>query len=193
MKTTSEFFTIPATQQKLKMGLMKDKKGDKIISVYWFAILIIVAGGISGMVYIFYGTPFDVRGIEANILGNQIADCVSYAGKINAALISNGANPKTEEDFLKMCHLNFKSDEWQDKQYYTEIKIYALEDLNNPVLNIAAGDNKWFSSCDLQADKKIQGLAQCVRKSFYSLDNSNNQYIIKILSVVRKSEKNVKM
>ena len=70
----------------------KDRKGDKIISVYWFAILVIVAVGIFGMVYVFYGSPYDVREIEANALLNQVADCVSYAGKINTGLISNGKN-----------------------------------------------------------------------------------------------------
>jgi len=176
------------------MSLIKNKKGDKIISVYWFAILIIVAGGIFGMVYIFYGAPYDVREIEANVLTNQIADCVSYAGRINIDLISKGqAVSKTGEDFLKLCHLNFKSEEWQDEQYYTEIKIYNLGDLNNPALSISAGDNKWLSSCVLQEKNKAERLAKCVRKSFYSIDNSNNQYIIKILGVVRKAEKNVKI
>jgi len=176
------------------MNLIKNKKGDKIISVYWFAILIIVAGGIFGMVYIFYGSPYDVREIEANVLINRIADCVSYAGRINTNLISNGQiSQKAGEDFLKMCHLNFKSSEWQDEQYYTEINIYKLEDLNNPVLDIDAGDNKWLSSCVLQENKEVEKLAKCVRKSFYSLDDANNQYIIKILGVVRKAEKNVKL
>jgi len=176
------------------MNLIKNKRGDKIISVYWFAILIIVAGGVFGMVYIFYGTPYDIREIEANVLGNQIADCVSYAGKINTALISNGrTSPKIGESFLKMCHLNFKSDEWQDEQYYLEVKIYSLGDLNNSILNITAGDNKWLSSCALQTNRQIEKLAKCIKKSFYSIDNSNNQYIIKILTVVRKAEKNVKI
>jgi len=176
------------------MNLIKNKKGDKIISVYWFAILVIVAAGIFGMVYIFYGTPYDVREIEANILTNQIADCVSYAGRINVDLISNGkTNQKIGEDFLKMCYLNFKSDEWEEEQYYLEVKFYKLEDMSNPVLNVQAGNNNWFADCAIQEKQKQEKLPQCIRKSFYSVDDSNNQYIIKILGIVRKSEKNVKL
>ena len=53
---------------------------DKILSVYWFAILFIVASGIFAMVYIFYGSPYDVRDIESNALKMQIANCLSQGG-----------------------------------------------------------------------------------------------------------------
>ena len=176
------------------MSLIKNKKGDKIISVYWFAVLIIVAGGIFGMVYVFYGASYDVREIEANVLGDQIADCVSYGGRINGNLISNGqAKSVTGENFLEMCNLNFQTSEWEEEQYYAEIEIYKLENMNSPFLEINTGNNKWLSSCALQTDNKIEKLAKCIRKSFYSVDDSNNQYIVKILSVVRKTEKNVKL
>ena len=175
-------------------SFLKNRKGDKIISVYWFAVLIIVAAGIFGMVYVFYGAPYDVREIEANILGNQIADCVSYGGKININLVSKGqASQKTGEEFLGMCHLNFQTTEWEEEQYYTEVEIYRMENMNNPFLEISAGNNKWLASCALQTDKEMEKLAKCVRKSFYSVDDSNNQYIVKILGVVRKTEKNVKL
>ncbi len=172
----------------------KNRRGDKIISMYWFAILIIVAAGIFGMVYVFYGSPYDVRQIEANVLGNQIADCSSYGGRINPNLVSNGkAVQKTAAEFLEMCHLNFQTVEWEEEQYYAQVEIYKLENMNSPFLEINAGNSNWLSSCALQADKEMERLAKCVRKSFYSLDDSNNQYIIKILTVVRKTEKNVKL
>ena len=170
-----------------------NKKGDKILSVYWFAILILVAGGMFAMVYIFYGTPYDVREIEANLLIDKIADCVSYAGKINLNFISNGQFNSNNEDFLNKCHLIFSSNEWENEQYYTEIGFYNLESLDNPVFEIKKGNPNWLASCALQENKEFGTLAQCSKKSFYSLDNLNNQYIIKILTVVRKAEKNVKI
>lgn len=176
------------------MKILNNKRGDKILSVYWFAVLIIVAGGIFGMVYIFYGTPYDVRETESNVLINQIADCVSYAGRINPNLISGGEfQQKSTEDFLKECHLIFSSSEWDEQQYYTEINFYKLEDLNNPVLAMTAGNNKWTGYCEIQENEEYEKIAKCVSKSFYSLDDLNNQYIIKILAVVAKTNKNVKM
>jgi hypothetical protein len=169
--------------------------GEKYLSPFWFAILIIVAGGIFGMVYVFYGSPYDVRNIEANLLLNQVADCVSYAGRISASFIFNesiqfhGAGT----DFLKKCHLNFSSQGLEGQQYYTETTFYRLSDLNNSVLNIEAGNKNWLASCELQDNKKQEKLPQCVEKSFYSIDDLNNSYIIKILTIVRKTEQNAKL
>jgi hypothetical protein len=175
-----------------KMNLIKNKRGDKLLSIYWFLILLIVAGGIFAMVYVFYGTPYDVRGVEARILTNQIADCVSYDGKINSNLISNGI-PTSNKNFLESCHLNFNSTEWDNQQYYTEIYIYNLGNLNNPILDISKGNNNWLTGCAVQGNETQVKLATCLQRSFYSIDDKDNQYIIKILSVVRKTEKNAKI
>ena len=41
-----------------------NRRGEKYLSVYWFVILAIVAGGIIAMVFVFYGKPYDIREIE---------------------------------------------------------------------------------------------------------------------------------
>ncbi len=169
--------------------------GEKYLSPFWFTILIIVAGTIFGMVIVFYGSPYDVRNIEANLLLNQVADCASYAGRINTTIIFNGSIQfhGTGADFLKKCHLNFSSFGLEEQQYYTETTFYKLSDLNNPVLEIKAGNKNWLASCELQDNKKQEKLPQCVEKSFYSVDDLNNPYIIKILTVVRKTEQNARL
>src|SRR4030042_353619 len=172
----------------------KNRRGDKILSIYWFAVLVIVAGGIFAMVYIFYGAPYDVRETEANLFINKVADCVSYAGRLNTNLISGGKfNQTFSSNFLGECHFIFGSSEWEEEQYYTEINFYKPEDSNNPVFSINAGNNKWGRYCPIQKKKEKEKLTKCVRKSFYSLDELNNQYIIKILAVVAKTKKNAKM
>ena len=171
----------------------KNNRGDKIISVYWFAILIIVAGGIFAMVYVFYGAPYDVRQIEARELTNQVADCISYAGKINVNLISNGVSKAGNTNFLEQCHLIFSSSEWKEEQFYTEVSFYTIDNMNSPLLDIKKGNLNLAASCSVQENKTQENLPFCLTKSFYSTDDSNNQYIIKILSAVKKSEKNVKI
>ncbi|VVB83466.1 Uncharacterised protein [uncultured archaeon] len=178
------------------MKITKNKRGDKILSVYWFAIIIIVAGGIFGMVYVFYSTPYDTRQVEARLLINNLADCVSYDGQINSDLFSGGTlNPS--ENYLSKCHLTLNSGDleaWKNnEQYYMEVKFYKISDLSNPISTLKDGNNNWLPGCSVQAEKKISNLAQCVERSFYSLDALGNQYLIKILGVVAKSEKNVKM
>ena len=172
--------------------MINNKRGDKILSVYWFAILLIVAGGIFAMVYVFYGAPYDVREIENHLLINAVADCISYGGRINYALASNG-NIIQNTDFLNQCHLIFSSNEWDEEQHYTEVNFYRLGDLENSLLILKKGNNNWISQCEIQKKEKKESLVQCSTQVFYSLDDKDNQYIIKILGVVRKSEKNVKI
>ena len=203
-----------------------NKRGtDKILSLYWFAILIIIAGGVTGMVYVFYGSPYDIREIEANLMIDRIADCLSSQGRINSEIIQNGNfDSNFEENFLEKCHLNFNVEDvygWRETvnqrnsgggefdggefggagasgsfegqgQYYLEVDFYNFENPETSVYNIKKGNNNWLSSCVLQEEKEYERLAKCVTKSFYSLDDIGNQYIIKILGVVRKTEKNVK-
>jgi hypothetical protein len=68
-----------------------------------------------------------------------------------------------------------------------------LGNLNTPILDLTKGNNNWVTSCVIQEGKPQDRLATCLQRSFYSIDDKNNQYIIKILSVVRKTEKNAKI
>jgi hypothetical protein len=172
--------------------LPKNRRGDKILSAYWFAVLLIVAAGIFAMVYVYYGVPYDVRNVEGHLLINAVADCISYSGRISSGIVSSGKFIQNA-NFLNQCHLIFNSSEWKDEQYYTEVNFYKIEDINTPLLTIKKGNNNWISQCEIQKTEKKETLVQCSNEIFYSLDDKNNQYLIKILGVVRKSEKNVKM
>lgn len=172
--------------------LEKNKKGtNKILSIYWFAILILIAGGIFAMVYTFYNRPYDVRELEANVMANKIADCLSNKGYLEKEIF-NGNFLLNEDNFLEKCNLNFNIEErWEEPQYYTKVSFYNLADMDTSIFDVANGNKNLISSCEIQKDKEYEKLARCVERRFYSLDEENNQYLIKILSVVRKTEKNV--
>ena len=169
------------------MNKLKNKRGaDKILSVYWFAILFIVAGAIIYMTAISYGEPYDVRELEANILTNQIADCMSQGGQ----LIDNWKE-LNNYNFLEFCHLTFNVEDtkgWRDDQFYVEIGFQKFDTGDFARNSITNGNINLKQFCNLQGKK----LPICVERSFYTIDNENNQYAIKILSVVRKTEKNAR-
>jgi len=84
---------------------MKNKKGsDKILSIYWFAVLFIVAAAIIYMVIIFYGAPYNTRGIEEEILMDQISDCLSEGGYLKENILDDEF---FKNNFLERCNLNF--------------------------------------------------------------------------------------
>ena len=164
-------------------NFFKNKKGEEVLSLYWFLILTITAGGIIGMIFVFYGSPYDIRDIEANLLIDKIADCVSYNGVINESIIFDG---ELKEIDFSSCHLNFSPEE---DEYFYKISFYKLEDLEDVFFQGNDGNLNLEASCAIEQDSdKLPG---CVEKSFYSLDNLGNQYLIKILVAIRKIEKNV--
>lgn len=180
-------FACSTKQKKEKFSLHptpRNRSGaEEIMSMYWLAILFIAAGGIVGMVLIFYGNPYDVRDIEASLLVDKIADCVSYGGKINDLIISDG---KTGEFSFSNCHLNFSPEE---DEYFYKVSIYQLEDLENYFFETRGGNLNLEASYSI--NEYSENLPVGTEKSFYSLDNAGNQYIIKILGIIRKTKQNV--
>jgi len=165
---------------------------DKILSIYWFAILVLVAGGIFMMTISFYNHPYDVREIEAEIIINNIADCLSQNGELNSELFNaTGFSEDFRTNFLAKCHLNFEAGEGEEGQYYSEISFYNAGDLNSLAYEITGGNKNLAASCSIQNEKEYKREATCVEKTFFSL-NGENLYLIKILSAIGKAEKNVR-
>ena len=164
---------------------------EKILSMYWFLILILVAGGISAMVYLFYHHPYDIREVEANIITNKISECLSEGGKFKWEILEN---ENLRNNFLDICNLNFNVEEGfnNENQYYIQITLYKHNNLKEPVFDISDGNKNLISSCKENEEKEFKKLAACVERDFFSLDKNNVPYLIKILSIVRKTEKNIK-
>ncbi len=169
--------------------ILKNKKGDKIISVYWFFVLFIVTAAIVYMVLSFYGEPFDVREVEADILTNKVARCLSHAGYLE----SNVLTGNFRENFLEECGFNFKTENvygWGAMgQYYVEINFsdFLTKKQNSPAIKKGNEELKIFCG------QKGKTMPVCIKRSFYVLDKNQGkkQYQIDILSIVRKTEKNV--
>lgn len=180
---TNNFFQNKKAHVQSLSAFLRNRKGEEVLSLYWFALIIIVAGGIFGMVWIFYGNTYDIRDIEANLLIDKIADCISYGGKIDDSIISNGE--VIQFDFSQ-CHLNFDGEE---EEFFYKVEIYKFEDLENPCFEKNAGNLNLEAAYSI--NEYSENLPTGAEKSFYSLDNLENQYVIKILTVVRKIKQNV--
>ena len=158
---------------------MNKKGADKLISVYWFVILFIVAAGIVYMAFLFYGEPFDVREIEADLLIEKVANCLVRGGELVESW---------DEMNLEKCGINFEvedSFEWKEKgQFYLKVEKSNFEE-NNFELIFDGGNSDLVLDCG-----KGKNFPVCVERSFYAIDG-NNKYEIKVLGIVRKTEKNV--
>jgi hypothetical protein len=155
---------------------------EKIISVYWFVILIIVAGGIVFMVAVFYGKPYDVRELEANILIGNIADCISQNGR----LVYPVGSEELKNNFRKICHINFKTQD-EEIQYYIELTFY---DFNNQ--NKALDYTIKEGNLNLKNNPNTKSLFSTT-KSLYVLNQENQnpkEILVKISVVISKTKEN---
>jgi len=171
----------------------KNRKGtDKLISIYWFFILFLSAAAIVYMVAVFYNSPDDVRELEANILANNLADCISRGGELVPELFDeNGWSDSSRENFWESCRITFDVEDmqgWEGPQYYWSVRFYDMNGIE--VFGRFTGNLNLLSSCELQKEEEYDKLAKCVERRFYAV-GAGEQYLVKILSVVRKTEKNV--
>ena len=169
-----------------------NKKGDKLLSIYWFAILVIVATGVVIMVNVYYGSPYDVRQVESGILANHVANCIYFGGEVNPSLISSNGIFKEDfrDHFMNYCTLNFSVEgEFTQIPYYLEINFFKGIDSPTSVFNISEGNQNLKSDCGVDVQDKFK-LSKCTSNSFFMKLNSNDVYFVKILAVVSKVNEN---
>ncbi len=150
------------------------------------------------MVYNFYGAPYDVREAESDILSQKVADCISREGRIDSSFFADdNFNQRINNTFLKNCRINFnvENDYGENPaiQYFFEAEFYRIENTNSPVFSFYEGNQNWKIDCGIKKEdsKEYKNLVKCTERRFYALDSKDSQYLIKILSAVAKSEKNV--
>ena len=96
------------------------------------------------------------------------------------------------DHFAEHCNLNFNpTGQWEKTQYYVEAIFYDFVDVRKTALNLSVGNSDWKPDCAIK-DKKYEKFVACSEKEFYAEGLSGDIYLIKILSIVRKTEQNVK-
>ncbi len=184
-----------------------NKKGDKIISVYWFVILFIVAGAVAYMAYLFYGAPYNARVVEERILTNQIADCLSEGGYLKEGILGN---ENFKENFLKECNLNFNVEDvygWKEQeQYYVSVGFYEFDanmpdGFGNELFNITKGNVNLKIAEDLKNLEKKREVDRIVihytesptlrsaEQEFRSIESKSIHYLVDKDGRVVKGEK----
>ncbi len=174
--------------------MYKNKKaGDKIISIYWFFILTLIAVGIVLMVNNFYKNPYDVREFESQILSRKVADCIYFGGKINPFLISEHEvfKPEFRDNFLSRCNLFFPiKGQSDDEEYYIQIKFYSDLNKTNLVFEIEEGNLNLKQDCF--SDDGFKKFAKCSTNEFLAKSSGSKYFLVEIITGVRNAKENLK-
>ena len=180
------------------MKIKKNKRAaGKILSIYWFAILVIVAFGVWAMTTAYYRHPLDVREMEVNILSNKVSDCISQKGRISPDFFDDEGNLSfTGKDFEQVCTFNphVEGEQKGDRsEYYIEMSFFDIGEKQR--LEVIYGEPSIKDSdCEaLQKDTSFERLAKCIKKRFYVLDNKDQQVLVEVFVGLRKQGKNVKL
>ena len=144
-----------------------NKRGDEILSIWWFFILAVIGVGIVLGVLRFYSIYADVREVDADILGNRIYDCIVSQGQLR--------NDFRDFNIFSECKLN-KEVLDSSGDYFINVSIYDPNDkLARP--EITAGVLSFQITCDVNA----KSYARCSEKNVYAFLN-DKRYLIKILT-----------
>ncbi len=166
---------------------------DKTISVYWFFILFIVAFAVVFIVYSLYGKPLDVRQMEGLFLEEKLADCVSRGGEIPETILDeSGKFLITDENFLKKCGFNFNTEQiydWNNNQLFVSLDFFSGG--NSVLFKAGNGQLRTDSNVNVIDHIKKNQFPFCVERTVYSNGKDGKYYSIKVISCVRKTEKNV--
>lgn len=173
--------------------LLGNKKGEKLISIYWFVILTLVAGGIFIMVNSFYNSPYDVRKVESEILAEKVIDCLYEGGKVNPALMQEN-NPVFrdffKDNFERICTLNFETkNEWDPEQHFVRVVFYGNEKQLNKRFEVFSGNLNYEEDCFSETEHPE--LAKCSIRDFFAYLPDGKMYFVEVTAVTAKVKENV--
>ncbi len=176
------------TKLKLKDFLIRGTRGDeRLLSLYWFIMFIIIAIAVVSGVVLFYSYPFDVRPAEANLLADKILTCIVNQGYIKQQFLK----PAAELSLFDVCgiasqdatHLAYQ----ERRQYGAELKIQGESVLSD-------GDVRLLRECDIAVVKR--NIPICVERNLtvLALTNGDREELVQltITTAVRKIEQNGK-
>ena len=123
--------------------------GEKLLSIWWLFVIIIVAGGIVWGVAVFSAGEANVKKIEADILNKKIESCLFEQGFLISGLLED------DFDIFRKCSLNR---EVIESDFYFKVSIEGKE--------ITARN---FQTCSLE-DAEKKGCVKTTRTAFYEKD-----------------------
>ena len=102
--------------------ILKNRKGgEKLLSIWWFVILIIIGVGIVAGVYIFYYANVNVQKMESGILAGRVLECLISGGNLKENLVG--------EELFKACDINGDKIDKSGK-YFLRIRVISEDNCN---------------------------------------------------------------
>jgi hypothetical protein len=187
-----------------------NKQGDeKILIMYWFAVITIVAVAVVSMTFIFYKSRYDIQGVEAKILSDRIADCIVQGGITQEFFFDSDF----QQRFSELCKIDFGT---ESEKYFVRISLYDFDSCSREggsascskiLREVSSGNNALDFLCAAQLRRAKGDLPTCTQRWIYALGAlpeqasekareraqtiiPKEQFMIRITSIVNKIHEN---
>ena len=162
------------------INFVKIKRSDgKLLSIWWFAILTIIAVGVVSGTLIFFSNKIDVRLYESDVLANKIVKCLAPNGFIDELFLKDTA---VKPDILERCNLNKNRLDAVGSNYFIKISVFDSVD-SLARTEVQYGNGAFDSDCKVGAAVDMAGnFPRCLERNI-SVLNSNKEILrLKIIA-----------
>ena len=132
-----------------------NKKGQKLLSIWWLLMLVVVGVGITAGVLIHSSANVDVREVETGILNKKILGCILENGFLIDEILEEGF------DFFEECNLN-EEVFGEGSVFYFNVKVY--NEIDELISEIRGGDASFEGDCEIQREVEAKRYPKCLEK-----------------------------
>lgn len=141
---------------------MNKKAETKLLSIWWFFVLVIIGAGVVMGTSMFKSDKLDVREAESAILVNRLIDCSINQGKLVEEVFQ-------ESKFFNICGLDSTI---LDKSTYYYIKISAVDINTNRTINeISLGNQAFEQECKVAAVADAKKYPRCFETTTFTVNS----------------------
>lgn len=136
--------------------------GEKLLSIWWAFVIIVIGGGVALSVWIYYGADVDINKINADILAERIIKCITDNSELKWDFLN-------ENQIYSKCSLD--EDTFGEGGLYFRISVSSE---NEELKNIQGGDYSYEKDCQISLRGKGKNYPQCVEKIVYVFYKEEN-------------------
>jgi hypothetical protein len=154
---------------------MKNIRADsKLLSIWWFAILGIIATVVVVSTLMFYSGKLDVRLIESDILSERVIDCFVDNGFLRQDIL--GAN----FDLFSTCGIS-KSMIENSGNFYMNVTVFSED--KKQIKSYVYGNQAFAKECAIgDVMKKSTNYPLCISKKIEVLSRNQNKFSLNVLA-----------
>ncbi len=163
----------------IKIKKLNKHADTKLLSIWWFAVLTVIAGGVIIGVTIFQSAKVDVRVLESDILSAKIINCVLDKGYFNSEFVVG------KMDIFSVCGLN-KELLTTKGNYYIKFQLNDIAGKEIfPLMKY--GNNALEGDCLIQQSLiSARNFARCSQESVSGLDSNGRKLVLSIMTASNK-------